>query len=108
MAQREGVRYTGEMSVGKIGGFTTTFLEDYVRILNESNFEEWMEKEIGRPKIVLLTDKKQTPPLIQVLSKEFKASCAFGMVKNDPKLFAMFGNLQPPKLIALGTEVTQI
>lgn len=55
-------------------------LEDYVFFLSESSIKDFEEKKSA--KFILFTSKNSTPPLWKVLSKEFKKSAVFGIVRS--------------------------
>lgn len=101
---QEGERYTGQYSVGKFAGFAAQFLEDYVRVVTPANFEEFMASNPTKTKLLLNTSKKSTPPILKVLSKEFKGSLAVGIVKNQPQLAARFEGLPTPGFVSIGAS----
>lgn len=103
----EGERYTGQPTVGKLAGFAASFLEDYVRVVTPANFEEFMAQNPTKPKLLLNTNKRSTPPILKVLSKEFKGSLAVGIIKNQPELAARFPGLPTPGFISLGSSAAE-
>lgn len=63
-----------------ITGEAIGLLEDYVFFLSESSIKDFEQKTT--PKFILFTSKTGTPPMWKVLSKEFKNSAAFGIVRS--------------------------
>ena len=105
--EKEPERYTGPKNVGKLAGYSAYFLEDYVRVLTKDNIEDFMKSNWAKPKVVLLTNKKSTPPLLKVLSKEFKSSAAFAIIKNSAELVSLFGDLRAPTIFSIGATLEE-
>jgi hypothetical protein len=70
-------------------------------VVNSDNYEKYIETDTHKNKVLIFTEKKNTPPLIKSLSKTYKEKLGFGQVKKDPELFAKFGVTTFPTLMVL-------
>lgn len=82
-----------------ITGEAIGLLEDYVFFLSENTIKDFEQKTTA--KFILFTSKNTTPPLWKVLSKEFKSSAAFGIVRSgSSELAKRFRISKFPHIIA--------
>ena len=57
-------------------------MENFVHFVTESNYNEWINIEKDKGKVLLFTKSKKTPPLFMALSKEFKNRLSFGEIRS--------------------------
>ena len=76
-----------------------SMLEDYVFFLSENSIKDFEQKTTA--KFILFTTKNSTPPMWKVLSKEFKNSAIFGIVRSGAsQLSGRFRVTKFPHIIA--------
>jgi DnaJ-domain-containing protein 1 len=104
----EGTRYTGDKTVAKMAGFMVSLMQDFVSIVTPSNIEEFLSKW-DKVKMLYFSAKKDVPPLMKALSKEFRTSIDIGQVKDETNsIMQRFSIPQLPYIIIiknLGNEV---
>ena len=78
-------------------------MQNFVQIVNNDNYESFVQQSPQKNKIILFTDKKYTIALFKSLSKTYKEKLVFGEIrqKNDPELFQKFGITETPTILAL-------
>jgi len=77
-------------------------MDDFVSIVTDSNYMEYASKSPNKMKLLLFTEKTLTPPLFKTLSKEFRNSVDFGLVKKSAQdLISRFGVTEFPKAMKL-------
>jgi DnaJ-domain-containing protein 1 len=82
-----------------ITGEAIGLLEDYVFFLSENTYRDFEQKPTA--KFILFTSKNITPPIWKVLSKEFKNSASFGVVRSGTsELAKRFRVTKFPHIIA--------
>lgn len=69
-----------EATVNYIKNMVFGLLEDFVHIVSLKNYSEFINLT-KKHKFILFSERKSTPPLIKILSKEFKTYIDIGMVK---------------------------
>lgn len=74
-------------------------VEDFVIFLRKENIKDFERKK--NKKIVLITNKKKTPVLWKVLSKEFKSYLEFGVIKENMENGFFVNKLKIQKLPAI-------
>jgi hypothetical protein len=95
--------YQGKPTAEKVIEFAVPKILSFVQLIKASNFEDYLNND--KPKVVLFTEKKSTPPLLKVLSKEFKDRVAIGLVRSsETELCAQFGITTYPTLLALKSD----
>lgn len=72
----EGIKLLAYVSNEAIGQ-----MEDFVTFLSENSIKDFESKK--GPKLVLFTSKNSTPPMWKALSKEFKNSASFGIIRGQ-------------------------
>lgn len=98
----DGIKYEGEMTYQAISNFATSHMESFVRLVNDDNFEEFDKNDADKNKVLLFTSRKSTPPLLKVLSKEYKGRLIFGEVRqSSKKLIEKFKIKKFPTLLVL-------
>jgi thioredoxin-like negative regulator of GroEL len=94
--------YKGEKVYQKISDFAISRMQSFVRFVNSNNFEEYKATEPDSAKILLFTEKKTTPPILKVLSKEFKGKVVFGEVRSsDSALVSQFNVKSFPAIVGI-------
>jgi len=72
--------------VANIAGFAQKYMDSYVSIVNERNYEEFVRKEPNNAKVVLFSEKKKTPPILSALSKLFRGQLVFGEIRSSEEM----------------------
>ncbi|CAD8120784.1 unnamed protein product [Paramecium sonneborni] len=94
----EPIKYTGKWELNEMAKEAVDLMEDFVIVLSGFNFQEYIEK--SKPKVILFTNKKSTPPLFKALSKEFKGKLEFAMIRqSERQLTSIFKITEFPSLI---------
>lgn len=78
-------------------------MQSFVRVVNENNYDNFIESEPTKNKVLLFTERKNTAPLFKSLSKTYKDKLVFGEIKmsSGQELFKKFGVTETPTLLAL-------
>ncbi|CAK56574.1 unnamed protein product (macronuclear) [Paramecium tetraurelia] len=94
----EPIKYKGKWELNELAKEAVDLMEDFVIVLSGFNFQEYIEK--SKPKVILFTNKKSTPPLFKALSKEFKGKLEFAMIRqSERQLSQIFKITEYPSLI---------
>lgn len=51
--------------------------------MNKDNYQQFVEREGGKYKVLLFTERKTTAPIFKALSKQFKEKLLFGEVRKS-------------------------
>ena len=79
-------------------------MQDFVDIVNEENFDQFILRSESKIKVLLFTQKKTTPAIMKALSSHFKTYLAFGLVReSDTQLVSRFKIKKFPTLIVLNS-----
>ena len=79
-------------------------VEDFVTYINDRTLKKFEKQK--KPKIVLVTDKKKTPLLWKVLSKEFRNYINFGIVKSSSgNIYKSLNVKEPPMIIGFNKNL---
>lgn len=100
----EGALFKGDLQNSQhLANFAVSFMESYVLLLNKENFQEFVDSEPDKHKVLLFTAKKATPPLFKALSKDLKGKLLFGEVResNQEELVKKFSITKIPSLMVL-------
>jgi curved DNA-binding protein CbpA len=96
------ITYNGELKYSSLAGFAVSFMESFVKLVNDQNYEEFVHEDYDKTKVILFTAKKSTPPLLKALSKDFKGRVVFGEVRqSSEKLINKFQVTNFPSLVVL-------
>ena len=77
-------------------------MESYVLLVKNDNYEEFIQGEVEKNKVLLFTAKRTTPPLFKAISKDMKGKLVFGEVRQAAaELIKKFGVESFPSLIVL-------
>ncbi|CAD8190483.1 unnamed protein product [Paramecium pentaurelia] len=94
----EPIKYKGKWELNDLAKEAVDLMEDFVIVLSGFNFQEYIEK--SKPKVILFTNKKSTPPLFKALSKEFKGKLEFAMIRqSEIQLSQIFKITEYPSLV---------
>ena len=94
--------YKGIKTADAIFKFATTKMQDFVRVINSDNLENFIIENANETKVILFTQRKTTPPLLKALSKYFKNKLNFGEIRETEKeLVKKFGIDRFPLLMVL-------
>lgn len=77
----EGIIYKGQMDWKLIAGAAQRKMQNFVSIVNKENYENFVQENPQKNKIVLFTDKKYTIALFKSLSKTYKDKLVFGEIR---------------------------
>ena len=77
----DGVRYTGDKTSSRMAGFAVSLMQDFTSVVTHENLEAFLNAS-PKTKLLLFSDKKEVPPLMKALSKEFRTTLDIGMVKD--------------------------
>ena len=77
-------------------------MDDFVSIVTDTNYIDYATKNPNKMKLLLFSEKTMTPPIFKTLSKEFRNSVDFGLVKKSAsELISKFGVTEFPKVMML-------
>lgn len=94
-----------DFSWKKISGFATKQMQDFVSVVLSSNFNDFMDREKEVQKVLLFSDKKNSPAVFRALSKNYKGKLSFGMVrKTDIELVEKFKVTKFPTVIVVTNQ----
>jgi hypothetical protein len=97
----DGVRYTGDKVTPKVAGFAVGLMQNFVSVVTAETLPKFLEDD-SKIKMLLFTDKKETPPLIKSLSKEFRSSVDIGQVKDSTNsIQKTYGVTKNPQILIL-------
>lgn len=99
----EGALFKGDLkNVQHIANFAVSFMESYVLLITAENFQEFVDSEPDKHKVLLFTAKKATPPLFKALSKDLKGKLLFGEIRqSNAELLEKFKINKIPSLMVL-------
>jgi thiol-disulfide isomerase/thioredoxin len=98
-------QYSGERTVKAFSDFAVQRMQSFVRLVTSNNYDGFYNSEIEKPKILLFTQRKSTPPLLRALSKEFKEKVVIGEVRSsDTELCSKFRITEFPTILGLTAE----
>lgn len=98
----EGIQYEGPMTYQAISNFAANQMENFVRFVNDENYNSFASEEPEKNKVLLFTSRKSTPPVLKALSKEFKGRLIIGEVRQTSKgLIEKFGISSFPTVLVV-------
>lgn len=99
----EGLLFKGDVKNAQLlANFAVSLMESYVQFLSKENFQEFVESEPDKHKVLLFTAKKTTPPLFKAISKDLKGKLLFGEIRqNNAELIERFKITKIPTLLVL-------
>lgn len=97
--------YTGKLEFQSILKFGSRQMQNFVRIINKDNYNDFLSSNSDRFHVLLFTSKKSTPPLFKALSKDYLNKLSFGEIRNsETELINSFGIKEFPTLMVLKDE----
>ena len=78
-------------------------MQSFVSLVNKDNYQQFIENQPTKYKVLLFTERKTTAPIFKALSKQFKDKLLFGEVRknSESELIAKFGVTQFPTLLVI-------
>ena len=62
-------------------------MQSFVSIVTTDNYDQFVQRDPFKYKVLLFTERKSTPPIYKALSKQYKDKLLMGEVrKSDAKL----------------------
>jgi len=107
----DGLMYGGDdevhlkkLTFGKMAMFAVSLMDDFVSIVTNSNYLEFSNKNPNKLKMFLFTSQTMTPALFKTLSKEFRSTVDFGLVKkSSTEVISKFKIEKFPQVMLLKT-----
>ena len=94
--------YKGNIDFQSIFKFGAKLMQNFVRVINKDNYNDFMTSHPERYHVLLFTSKKTTPPLFKSLSKDYLNHLNFGEVRQSEKeLIKTFNIDKFPTLIVI-------
>ena len=99
----QGWRYTGKLKQGPIANAASKKMQNFVSQVTSDNYTSFFGKErMEKNKVLLFTDKKQTPAIYKALSKKYLGKLVFGEVqKSETDLVNQFQIFNFPTIMVL-------
>jgi DnaJ family protein C protein 16 len=80
-------------------------MQNFVRIINKDNYNDFISTHTERYHVLLFTSKKSTPPLFKALSKDYLNHLSFGEIRqSESELIKTFNVNQFPTLMVITNE----
>eukprot|EP00347_Sterkiella_histriomuscorum_P010918 403374430 len=103
----EGEKYTGKMDWKSIANFATKKMQSFVSLITSDNYEQFIQRDPIKYKVLLFTERRSTPPIYKALSKQYKDKLMFGEVrKSDTVMINNFQVTEFPKLLVITNPYT--
>ena len=77
--------YKGNLDFQSIFKYGAKLMQNFVRVINKDNYNDFMTSYPERYHVLLFTSKKTTPPLFKSLSKDYLNHLNFGEVRQSEK-----------------------
>jgi len=75
------------MNWKSISRAATKMMQSFVSIVTTDNYDQFVQRDPFKYKVLLFTERKSTPPIYKALSKQYKDKLLMGEVrKSDAKL----------------------
>jgi DnaJ family protein C protein 16 len=98
----EPITYHGPMEFGRISSAAFAQMESFVLLVNDENYESFLKENFDKTIVLSFTQKKVTPALLKVLSKEYKGKLVFGEVRDtNKKLIEKWKITQYPTILVV-------
>jgi len=95
-------KYEGPKTTDKIFSFGAQRMQNFVRVVNNENYDDFINSNPTQTKVVLFTARRTTPPLLKALSKYFKEKLSFGEIRQtETELIKKFEANKFPSLMVL-------
>ena len=94
--------YKGNIDFQSIFKYGAKLMQNFVRIINKDNYNDFMTTHPERYHVLLFTSKKSTPPLFKSLSKDYLNHLSFGEIRqSETDLIKAFNINQFPTLVVV-------
>ena len=94
--------YKGNIDFQSIFKYGAKLMQNFVRIINKDNYNDFTTSHPERYHVLLFTSKKSTPPLFKSLSKDYLNHLSFGEVRQtETELIKTFNVDKFPTLMVL-------
>lgn len=83
-----------------IATFATKKMQSFVSLVTSDNYDQFVNRDPTKYKVLLFTERKSTAPIFKALSKQYKDKLLFGEVrKSDSVMLTRFGITEFPKIV---------
>ena len=94
--------YKGKIDFQSIFKYGAKLMQNFVRVINKDNYNDFMTTHSERFHVLLFTSKKSTPPLFKALSKDYLNHLSFGEIRqSESELIKTFNVKKFPTLMVL-------
>ena len=94
--------YKGNIDFQSIFKYGAKLMQNFVRVINKDNYNDFITSYPERYHVLLFTSKKSTPPLFKSLSKDYLNHLSFGEVRQtETELIKTFNVDKFPTLMVL-------
>ena len=102
--------YKGPIEFQSIFKYGAKLMQNFVRVINKDNYNDFMSTHSERYHVLLFTSKKITPPLLKALSKDYLNHLSFGEIRQtEIELIKAFNiNSFPTLVIITDPEINEI
>jgi hypothetical protein len=77
-------------------------MQNFCSVVTMGNYEEYVNRDKNKNKVLIFTERKTTAPLFKALSKQYKDKLQFGEVrKSETELIEKFNINKFPSLIVI-------
>ena len=66
-----------------IANFATKKMQSFVSLITSDNYEQFIQRDPTKYKVLLFTERRSTPPIYKALSKQYKDKLMFGEVRKS-------------------------
>ena len=97
--------YKGRIDFQSIFKYGSKLMQNFVRVINKDNYNDFISTHTERYHVLLFTSKKSTPPLFKALSKDYLNHLSFGEIRqSESELIKTFNVNQFPTLMVITNE----
>ena len=102
--------YKGPIEFQSIFKYGAKLMQNFVRVINKDNYNDFMSTHSERYHVLLFTSKKITPPLFKALSKDYLNHLSFGEIRQtEIELIKTFNiNSFPTLIIITEPEINEV
>ena len=94
--------YKGNLEFQPIFKYGARLMQNFVRVINKDNFNDFKASHPERYHVLLFTSRKSTPPLFKSLSKDYLNHLSFGEVRqSETELLQIFNVSKFPTLLIM-------
>jgi hypothetical protein len=85
-----------------IANFATRKMQSFVSIVTTDNYDQFIQREPTKYKVLLFTERKTTAPIFKALSRQYKDKLFLGEVrKSETSLIQKYGITSFPTLLVV-------